>query len=139
MNSTIYPWLTEQWNNLSNIPKTAFPHALIITGMNGIGKYDFCTLLSQSLICESPIKLGMPCNSCASCLQYTVGSHGDFLQLEVLDGKKSIGVDQIRNMIEWINLTHQSKQKKVLFIPQASLMTVQASNALLKTLEEPPA
>jgi len=139
MNSAVYPWLKTQWNNLSLVPKTVFPHALIICGMNGIGKYDFSKILSQSLLCESPKNDGLPCGSCSACVKYVAASHGDFLQLEVIEGKKSIGVDQIREMIHWINLTHQGKQKKVLFIPQASLMTIQASNALLKTLEEPPA
>jgi DNA polymerase III subunit delta' len=139
MNSPVYPWLKTPWNKLALIPKTFFPHALIICGMNGIGKYDFSKILSQSLLCVNPKNEGLPCGSCSACVQYVAASNGDFLQLDVIEGKKSIGVDQIREMIHWINLTHQGKQKKILLIPQASQMTVQASNALLKTLEEPPA
>ncbi|MFK5895176.1 MAG: AAA family ATPase, partial [Pseudomonadota bacterium] len=135
----IYPWLKTQWDKLSKIPKSEFPHALIITGMNGVGKTDFCHILSQSLLCENLLDNSLACGVCPSCTQYHVGSHGDFLQLNILEGKKSIGVDQVREMINWINLTHQSKQKKVLLIPMADQMTLQASNALLKTLEEPPA
>jgi DNA polymerase III subunit delta' len=136
---TLYPWVKTQWNRLSQIPKSNFPHALIVTGMNGLGKLDFCHMLSQSLLCENLRDDGLPCGICPSCQQYHAGSHGDFLELNPAEGKKSIGVDQIREMINWINLTHQSKQKKILYIPQAEQMTVQASNALLKTLEEPPA
>ena len=139
MKTEIYPWLKTQWNKLSQIPKNNFPHALIITGMNGLGKLDFCHILSQALLCENLLDDALPCGRCPSCIQYKANSHGDFLELKPADGKKSIGVDQIREMIHWMNLTHQSRQKKILFIPQAEQMTLQASNALLKTLEEPPA
>lgn len=155
MKKIIYPWFKKEWDKLSLLPKKKFPHALIVTGLSGIGKQDFCHLLIQSLLCEElykktgeqhsgslvedlPLDESLPCGVCPSCRQVQAGSHGDFLTLEIREGKKSIGVDQIREMINWINLTHQSKQKKVLFIPAADKMTLQASNALLKTLEEPP-
>jgi len=137
MNSNNYPWFEKQWTHLAGIPKEKFPHALIATGVNGIGKLDFCSSLSQLLLCDNPSN-EIGCGECNPCKQYLAGSHGDFLSMNILEGKKSIGVDQVREMIHWVNLTKQSRQKKVLLIPQAQLMTNQASNALLKTLEEPP-
>jgi DNA polymerase III subunit delta' len=139
MSNLIYPWLQDSWNQLSQIPKAQFPHALIITGSEGIGKLEFCLQINQSLLCSNLSEEGSPCAKCSSCAQFLAQSHGDYLILEVVEGKKLIGVDQIREMINWVNLTHQSKQKKVLFIPQAEKMTLAAANALLKTLEEPPA
>ncbi|MFK5984102.1 MAG: DNA polymerase III subunit delta' C-terminal domain-containing protein [Pseudomonadota bacterium] len=152
MKIRLYPWFQEQWNIVAKLPKNHFPHALIITGQSGIGKQGFSLLLIQSLLCEklnqsietnttdiSAVQNNLPCGICSSCAQVKAGSHGDFLTLEIIPGKKSIGVDQIREMIHWMNLTHKSGHKKVLFIPAADKMTLQASNALLKTLEEPPA
>jgi DNA polymerase-3 subunit delta' len=138
MNDLIYPWLQDSWKQLTMIPKVKFPHALIITGSQGIGKIEFCHLIIQSLLCSNVSQEGSPCGQCSACAQFLAQSHADYLNLEILDGKKSIGVDQIRDMINWVNLTRQSTQKKVLFIPQAEKMTLAAANALLKTLEEPP-
>ncbi len=137
MKTFLYPWFKNQWSKLSAISKKSFPHALLVTGDSGIGKYDFCRLLIQYLLCHKPIN-SLPCDECSACVQFKAGSHGDFWTLDIPEEKKSIGVGQIREMIEWVNLTHQSRQKKVLFIPDAKTMTLQAANALLKTLEEPP-
>lgn len=109
------------------------PHALILWGPEGIGKKMFARLLANELICENISGEGF-CGECMNCEMVTAKTHPDYH--EIKKEKESIGVDEIRSMIGHVQIKPFYAKRKVYLIPDD--MTLQAQNALLKTLEEPP-
>lgn len=111
-------------------------HAYIINGERGSGKKMLAALFAMTLQCE---KKGQdPCNVCHSCIQAESGNHPDIIRV---NGAKpnSIGVDEIREQVnQTVAVKPYQGPYKVYIINQADTMTVQAQNALLKTIEEPP-
>lgn len=112
-------------------------HAYILNGEKGSGKKMLAGLFAQTLQCE---KGGAePCYQCHSCKQAASGNHPDIIRV-THEKPNSISVDDIRVQInEDIQVKPYNGKYKVYIIPDADLMTVQAQNALLKTIEEPPA
>lgn len=112
-------------------------HAYIINGEKGSGKKLLASLFAQILQCE---KGGdEPCYECHSCKQAQSGNHPDIIKV-THEKPNSIGVDDIRVQVnEDIQVKPYNGKYKIYIIPDAELMTVQAQNALLKTIEEPPA
>lgn len=112
-------------------------HAYILNGERGSGKKMLATLFATTLLCE---KHGPdPCNTCHSCHQAESGSHPDIIRV-THEKPNTISVDDIRTQInEDIQIKPYQGPYKIYIIPEADLMTVQAQNALLKTIEEPPA
>ena len=111
-------------------------HAYILNGQRGAGKKMLSLLFAETLLCE---KGGTePCNKCHSCKQVNSGNHPDIIRV-THEKPNTISVDDIR---EQINQTIQIKPYqgpyKIYIVDQADMMTVQAQNALLKTMEEPP-
>ena len=140
----IFPWFHPIWQGLALDSQESFPHGIIFSGLPGIGKQHFAELVIQSLLCLNTgqgedEKHNLACNHCRACNLYASGANADYRELVLLEGKTQIGIEQVRDSITWVNSTHQFNAKKVLFVSQAELMTVQAANSLLKTLEEPPA
>ena len=146
----IYPWHQTQWRELLD-RRSALPHALLFRGREGIGKLDFVRKLAQSLACGSP-DAGAACGVCQSCRWFAAEAHPDYREIvpEALradaDGaaagerkpSQQISVDEIRNLHDFINLTaHQAGGKTIVVYP-AETLNVNAANALLKSLEEPP-
>ncbi len=111
-------------------------HAYIINGEKGSGKKMLASLFAATLLCE---KGGEdPCNTCHSCIQAESGSHPDIITVSH-EKPNSIGVNDIREQVnDTILIKPYQGPYKIYIIPQADLMTVQAQNALLKTIEEPP-
>ncbi len=111
-------------------------HAYIINGEKGSGKKMRATLFAATLLCE---KGGQdPCNTCHSCIQAESGNHPDII-LVSHEKPNSIGVEEIRQQVNnTVGIKPYQGPYKVYIIPQADMMTVQAQNALLKTIEEPP-
>lgn len=111
-------------------------HAYIINGARGSGKKMLAKLFAMTLLCE---KGGEdPCSECHSCIQAESGNHPDIITV-THEKANSIGVDDIRQQVNnTIDIKPYSRPYKVYVIPQADLMTVEAQNALLKTIEEPP-
>jgi len=105
-------------------------HAYLLVGSNSIGKYTVAKKLAGILQCENDF-----CHECPTCLQVEKGTHID--TIEMVDDGESIKIGDIRNLIERLNMTRQSRYKIVL-IQGLERMTVEASNTILKTLEEPP-
>lgn len=133
----VYPWQQAQWQILQDArQQNRLPHAILLTGAEGLGKADFADLLAQSLLCEQPLAKG-PCGQCRYCLLYIAGSHPDIKDIAPLEGKKAIAVDQVRSLANFMSLTSQYGQHKVVVIHPAEAMNINASNSLLKTLEEP--
>ncbi len=112
-------------------------HAYILNGERGSGKKLLANLFAMTLLCEEGGP--EPCNHCRSCRQAESGNHPDIISV-THEKPGSISVDDIREQInETVDIRPYEGDYKVYIIPQADLMTPQAQNALLKTLEEPPA
>lgn len=111
-------------------------HAYLFIGGAGAGKRLIANTFAKALQCEADED--MPCGTCRSCQAFDHGNHPDIIY--VRGEKKNIIVDEIREQIlETVDLKPYHYQKKIYIIEQADTMTIQAQNALLKTLEEPPA
>lgn len=111
-------------------------HAYILTGEAGMGRKSIANAFAMTLLCEKGGK--EPCMVCHSCKQVLAGSHPDLIY--VTHAKPaSIGVDDIREQInDTIMIRPYSSYYKIYIVDEAEKMTVQAQNALLKTIEEPP-
>ncbi len=110
-------------------------HALLITGQQGIGKHLLIKKLVQYLLCLTP-ENGEPCGQCASCHWLRQGYHPDLLCVRCEKDSKIIKVEQIRELIQFMQLTPQQRYR-IIFIQDAERMNLAAANSVLKTLEEP--
>lgn len=106
--------------------------AYLFTGAAHVGKRTIAERFAQALICEQRIA----CNQCGQCLLFSAGNHPDFLELPV-DG--TLTIKQVRGLQETLTLAPHSAAFRVAIIPRAERLGIPAQNALLKTLEEPPA
>ena len=112
-------------------------HAYILTGEEGTGRKSIANAFSMALLCEKGGK--EPCMVCHSCKQVLSGNHPDLIYVKH-EKPNSIGVDDIREQInDTIMIRPYSSFYKIYIVDEAEKMTVQAQNALLKTIEEPPA
>lgn len=111
-------------------------HSYIFSGEAGIGKKYIAKLFAMALQCEAGGE--EPCMECRSCKMALAGSHPDIIYVSH-EKPATVGVDDIRQqVVEDAEIRPYCSKKKIYVIPDASKMTVQAQNALLKTLEEPP-
>ena len=112
-------------------------HAYILTGEAGMGRKSIANAFAMTLLCE---KGGSePCMMCHSCKQVMSGNHPDLIYV-THEKPGSIGVDDVREQInDTIMIRPYSSYYKIYIVDEAEKMTVQAQNALLKTIEEPPA
>lgn len=109
-------------------------HSYIFVGPEGIGKKLFARELAKTILCLDELK---SCNTCSSCIKFESDNHPDFMQIDSEDGK-NIKIGQIRLLQEKIAEKPIISSKKVYIINDSDLMTIEAQNCLLKTLEEPP-
>lgn len=118
------------------IAQNKVSHGYILSGEDGLGKLTFAKTFAQMLQCES--EGDRPCGSCHSCKQFESGNHPDIIY--VSHEKNVIGVDDVREQINKdIIIKPYSSPYKIYIVDEAEKMSVQAQNALLKTIEEPPA
>jgi len=110
------------------------PHALLFAGPKGIGKTSAARVLAKALNCQQK-KNHEPCNRCEICQSITKGTALDLIEIDAASNR---GIDDIRNLKEKISLAPTRCQYKVYIIDEAHMLTKEAFNALLKTLEEPP-
>ncbi len=144
MNSNeLFPWLGPLWEGLEQrVGAGRLPHALLLQGPGGLGKAAFARHLAARLFCEAPEE-GRACGRCQGCTLFEAGSHPDHfhvtLEINEKTGKEktAIGIDQIRELCRQLSLTASEGGYKVGVIQPADLMTTEAANSLLKTLEEP--
>jgi len=133
------PWQSSNWQNLTNSEQTKrLAHGLLFHGAEGIGKNDFAREFAHWLICEQPLA-DKACGECKACKLIQAESHPDLLILSPEEEGKAIKVDQIRELISKISLTAYGQGYRVIIITPADALNINASNSLLKTLEEPPA
>jgi len=113
--------------------KTA--HAYIFTGTRGTGKTSTAKILSRAINCERPVD-GNPCNECPSCIGII---NETILDVVEMDAASNTGVENIREIIDQVRYTTAGTKYKVYIIDEVHMLSMGAFNALLKTLEEPPA
>jgi DNA polymerase-3 subunit delta' len=157
----IYPWQEHSWTQLA-ARRERLPHALLIHGPAGIGKLALAEHFAQSLLCEAVDATRAPCGQCDGCRWYLAGSHPDFRRVEPealarqpeisaeedaprqapARGSKpstEIKVEQVRALDGFLNLRSHRAGRRVALVHPAEDMNLNAANALLKSLEEPPA
>ncbi len=136
--SVTFPWQTTSWQNLTNSQQQKrLAHGLLFHGAKGIGKMLFAVSFAHWLLCEQP-HADKPCGECKACLMLKADSNPDLLYLTPEEEGKAIKVDQVRELINKISLTGHSQGYRVIIISPADALNINASNSLLKTLEEPP-
>lgn len=109
-------------------------HAYLLAGPRGVGKTSIARILAKAVNCAQP-QNGEPCNSCNHCRKITKGTALDVIEI---DGASNRGIDQIRRLREEVAFVPAETNYKVYIIDEVHMLTNEAFNALLKTLEEPP-
>ena len=127
--------IKEHFQNAAATGKVS--HAYILSGEEGMGKKTLANAFAMTLLCEEGGR--EPCMQCHACKQVLSGNHPDLIYV-THEKPASMGVDDIREQInDTIMVRPYSSQYKIYIVDEAQKMTVQAQNALLKTIEEPPA
>ena len=158
MSGAIYPWQQAAWLQLQTL-RQRMPHAILFHGAAGIGKADFIEQFAQALLCENARPDGHACGSCASCGWFLQQNHPDYRRVrpeamedDPSDGdgeagedkkksktpSKEIKIEQIRALADFMNISTHRQGLRVVVLYPAEALNMPASNALLKTLEEPP-
>ncbi len=125
----------ERLTSLLTKDKKQLPHAYLFSGPRGAGKTTAARVIAKMFNCTKPTKTG-PCGKCDECITISEGRNLDVLEIDAASNR---GIDEIRALREAIGLSPASAEFKVYIIDEVHMLTTEAFNALLKTLEEPPA
>jgi DNA polymerase III subunit gamma/tau len=120
---------------LNALKSGSISHAYLFCGPRGTGKTSTARILAKAINCLSNNGKGEPCNSCAMCLAITEDRAMDVIEIDAASNR---GIDDIRNLREKVNYSPTQARRKVYIIDEFHMLSKDASNALLKTLEEPP-
>ena len=134
--TSILPWHQPVWAQLMRLEQSQrFPHALLLHGPHGVGKQRLAEALVAHVLCAQPSE--QTCGHCHSCQMLASGYHPDLLRISPEEGKRQIRIDPIRDVNRFVSQTAQQSGYRVIVISPAEAMNIAASNALLKSLEEP--
>lgn len=117
---------------LSSFQNNKLSHAYLFVGPRGTGKTSTARILAKMVNCDK----FPPCNKCSTCLSITDGSNLDLIEIDAASNR---GIEDIRSLRDKIKLSPTRAKKKIYIIDEVHMLTMEAFNALLKTLEEPPA
>ncbi len=121
------------------IKRDRLAHAFLLTGVRGVGKTSTARLIAKALNCIGPDGQGgptiAPCGTCEPCVSIAEGRHIDIIEM---DAASNTGVDDVREIIEAVRYSAVSARYKVYIVDEVHMLSKNAFNALLKTLEEPP-
>ncbi|WP_251976478.1 DNA polymerase III subunit delta' [Salinicola avicenniae] len=133
---TPLPWQQPRWAQLVDLQRRdRLPHALLVSGPAGIGKQPLVDALIARTLCRAPAEAA--CGACHSCHMLAAGYHPDLLRVTPTEKSRQIRIDAIRQVNGFVSQTAQQGGHRVIRIEPAESMNVAASNALLKSLEEP--
>jgi len=121
---------------LNAILHNRLAHAYLFCGSRGTGKTTLARVFAKALNCQNPTPEREPCNHCSTCKEIAAGSSMDVLEI---DGASHRGIDDIRQINDTVGYASSSGKYKIYIIDEVHMLTKEAFNALLKTLEEPPA
>ncbi|MGF1725535.1 DNA polymerase III subunit delta' [Photobacterium nomapromontoriensis] len=134
----LYPWQESLWHNWQQLlAQGRLHHAVLLLSPLGGGQNVLAMQLAKTVLCQHSTT--EPCGMCHSCRLFAAGTHPDFHHLAPVHEGKQIGVDAVRQSNRWAVETSQLGGNRIILIEQADAMGEAAANALLKTLEEPPA
>jgi len=119
----------------NSIVRDRVAHAILFSGVRGVGKTTLARIMAKAINCQAEPAL-RPCDQCGPCRQIATGAS---LDLYEIDGASNRGIQEIRELKEKIRFLPTSSQYKIIIIDEVHMLTTEAFNALLKTLEEPPA
>ena len=115
-----------------------FPHGLIFSGPQGVGKHTCALMIAKSLNCTNAAMPDTSCNECTNCRKIEAGTHSDVMTISVEEDASQIKIAQIRHLLSMLDLQPLEGRNKIFIIDPADAMTDEAATALLKGLEEPP-
>ncbi|HAA09887.1 MAG: DNA polymerase III subunit gamma/tau [Syntrophomonadaceae bacterium] len=118
----------------NGVRENRLAHAYLFSGPRGTGKTSIAKIVAKAVNCEQPQE-GEPCNSCSCCQDI---NNGNFMDVIEIDAASNRGIDEIRDLREKVRVLPAQGKKKVYIIDEVHMLTMEAFNALLKTIEEPP-
>ncbi len=118
----------------NSLKRNRVAHALLFSGVRGVGKTTLARIMAKAINCEGTTD-NKPCNGCDRCLEIV---NGQSLDLHEIDGASNRGIQEIRELKEKIRFMPTASRYKIIIIDEVHMLTTEAFNALLKTLEEPP-
>ena len=144
----LFPWNIEIWERIYfQIMRAKLPHAILFSGIDGLGKGSFAKHLASFLMCDkfSENKFTRTdndnfrgcCESCKSCYLFCSSTHPDFINIHLTENSSSIKIDQINQLIKFNSFSSHISNNRIVVINDAHFLNIKAANALLKILEEP--
>jgi DNA polymerase-3 subunit delta' len=138
LQANMQPWNKNLWQRFcQQQQQQRLPHALLLSGIAGLGKKEFANAIIANVLCASGQNDNSPCGQCHSCQLLSAGNHPDHIEVMPEETGKQIKIDQIRSLKDKQQLTASVASWKTVIISPADAMNVSASNSLLKLLEEP--
>jgi DNA polymerase-3 subunit delta' len=133
----LYPWQSASWQRFTQqYQQQRVPHAVILTGVSGLGQSALAEQMTMLVLCEIQDATA-PCGQCHSCQLFLAGNHPDHTLISPEETGKQIKIEQIRELKHKQTLTANVSQWKTAILTPAEAMNINASNSLLKLLEEP--